>query len=180
MELTSLEIKGLKELDQELKDLPLKLQKKALQDAVKAGAKVIKEEVVKRTPVRTKEWEKANYGRPPGTLKRKGFSVMQAKKAPKGVIAYNVVANKKYGWYAWWVEKGHQRVNKKKFKGTRYKYTSKYTGKTKTRYGKVVGFVQAKPFAVPGLQAGAGRAIEVIKNTVAKYINEYKPDNIAR
>lgn len=180
MELTQFEIKGLKELDEELKNLPLKLQKKAFQDAMKEGARVIKEEVVKRVPIRVKEWEGANYGRPPGTLKRKGFSIMKSKKGAKNVIGYNVVANKKYGWYAWWVEKGHQRVSKKKFKGERYSYKSKYTGKTKSRPGRVLGFTQAKPFAVPGLKAGAGRAIEAIKNTIAKYINEYKPDNIRR
>ena len=180
MELTHLEIKGLKELDNELKNLPLKLQKEAFQDALKEGARVIKEEIVKRTPVRTKEWEKANYGRPPGTLKRKGFTIMKSRKVPRDVIAYNVVANKKYGWYAWWVEKGHQRVSKKKFKGERFAYKSKYTGKTKSRPGRVLGFTQAKPFAVPGLQAGAGRAVEAIKNTIAKYINEYQPDNIVR
>lgn len=180
MELTHLGIKGLKELDEELRNLPLKLQKKAFQDAVKSGARVIRDEVRKRTPVRTKEWEGANYGRPPGNLKRRGFSVLKSKKPPKGIVAYNVVANKKSGWYAWWVEKGHQRISKKKFKGERYKYTSKYTGKTRTRPGRVLGFVKAKPFAAPGLKAGAGRAIEAIKDTVAKYINEYKADNIAR
>lgn len=169
------EVKGFKELDEELKNLPLKLQKKAFQDAAKSGAKVIMEEARKKIPVRVKEWEGANYGRPPGTLKRKGLSIKKAKTIIKGTILYNVFTNKKYGWYGLWVERGHFRVIKKGIK-ERFQYKNKITGKTRSRAGKIIGWVSAKPFMRPALQSGLKNAQEAMKNIIKKYIDEYKPD----
>lgn len=172
-------VKGFKELDEELKNLPLKLQKKAFQDASREGAKVIMEEARKKIPVRVKEWEGANYGRPPGTLKRKGLSIAKAKKIIKGMILFNVFTNKKYGWYGLWVERGHFRVIKKGIK-ERFKYESKVTGKTRSRAGKIIGWVSAKPFMRPALQSGIKSSMETMKNIIKKHIDEYKSDYAIR
>ena len=46
-------VKGFKELNKELKNLPLKLRKKSLKRAVSAGARIVKKEAKRRAPKRT-------------------------------------------------------------------------------------------------------------------------------
>lgn len=57
----TIQIQGLKELQQALKELPLEIQKRPLRSAVSAGAKVILDEAKRNAPIDTGNLRKALY-----------------------------------------------------------------------------------------------------------------------
>ena len=151
---------GLKELEKGLLELPEKLRKEAVYSALRQASDIVKKDAQDRIPVRVKEFEsteKSKYCHPPGTLKSKGLSSYPSKLFNKYVIEYVIATNKKYGWYGLWVERGHLRVAKK-------------TG----RPGRVIGWVNAKPFLRPALQSKAAEAIDKMASVIKEWIGRYK------
>jgi hypothetical protein len=109
-------IKGFKELDDELKKLPLKVQKTMMPKIVRAGANIVKKEASRLAPRRAKSWEWGTGTmnvQPPGTLK-KGIIARRDKEAPKDKIqdivtlkAGRYVPRTKDAFYGIFVEYGH-------------------------------------------------------------------------
>lgn len=179
MAIIGMEIKGLKELDNELKNLPEKLQREIVHNAIMEGSKIVYEDAQKRIPIRTKEWKGMKYKHPKGSLKAKGLFVGLGKRTKRSVTSYIVGTNQKYGWYGLFLEFGHLRVAKKKIK-ERFKYKSGLTGKTRSRPGRILGFVPARPFLLPALEAKSHEVIEKMRTTIKGYIDKYKPDYAIR
>lgn len=168
---------GLKELEKGLLELPEKLRKEAVYSALRQASDIVKKDAQDRIPVRVKEFEgteKSKYYHPPGTLKFKGLSSYPSKLFNKYVIEYVIATNKKYGWYGLWVERGHLRVAKKTHKGERFLYKSAVTGKKTGRPGRVIGWVNAKPFLRPALQSKAAEAIDKMASVIKEWIGRYK------
>lgn len=174
MAIIGIELKGLKELDNELKALPEKLQREIVHNAIMEGSKVVYEDAIKRIPMRSKEWKGMKYKHPAGSLKAKGLFIGLAKKTKRSITSYFVGTNQKYGWYGLFLEFGHLRVAKKNVRD-RFKYKSGLTGKTRGRPGRILGFIPAKPFLLPALTAKASEAIEKMRITIKEYIDKYKP-----
>ncbi len=172
---------GLKELEKGLLDLPEKMRKEAVYSALRQATDIVKEDARTRIPVRVKEFEgteKSKYYHPPGTLKSKGLSSYPSKLFNKNIIEYVVGTNKKYGWYGLWVERGHLRVAKKTHKGERFLYKS--AAKKIGRPGRVIGWVNAKPFLRPALQAKATEAIDKMASVIKEWIDRYKLNAIGK
>lgn len=91
-----IKIEGLKELDNRLKNLPFKVQKKVLNAAVRSGATIIKKEAKQRVPVRS------------GFLK-KNILVRKKKKQPIDKPIYQVGCSNK-AWYGRIIEFGSRMV----------------------------------------------------------------------
>lgn len=180
MAIIGIQIKGLQELDDELKAFPKKLQREIVHNTIMEGSKVVYEEAVRRIPIRKKEWPKMKYTHPAGSLKTRGLFVGLARRTKESVTSYLVGTNQEYGWYGLFLERGHLRVAKKKVKKERFKYISGFTGKTRNRQGRIIDFVPPKPFLLPALQAKASEALEKMKSVLKMYIDKYKPDYAIR
>lgn len=118
-ELTTIDIKGLKELDDFLRQLPEQIQRKALVQATAAGARVIRDGARGRVPVRAipsgpiKVGKKATKARLPGYL-RASIGTWRIKKAAKGTVTYGVGA-RGYAFYGKFLEFGTKYITARPF-----------------------------------------------------------------
>jgi HK97 gp10 family phage protein len=145
-EFMSVDVKGLKELDDLLKSLPEEIQRKALASANLAGAQVLREEARSRAPVRSeggpmKVGKNASKARLPGFL-RASIKAWRIKGSGKGSVTHGVGA-RGMAFYGKFLEFG-------------------------TKY------ISPRPFLRPALDAAYLRAIEavgkVLKQKVEKEI----------
>lgn len=119
--------KGLKELQQALKQLPDRIAKNALRGSVSAGAAVIRKEARDHAPVYQ---EQVQAGHPPaGTLKRAVYQkqINELSNAVKQTFFVGVRAGKKYqkqgkngqlsqdAYYASWIEFGTSKMSARPF-----------------------------------------------------------------
>lgn len=167
----SVQIAGLAELADALKELPDRIARNALRGAVGAGARVIRDEAKLRAPLYTGPVSEGHP--PPGTLKR---SIVQKQIAElssltKQVYYVTVRKGKKYqkqgkkgnlsqdAYYASWVEFGHWINTTGKALGG--------TGKMSQRAAAVAAghnkFMPAHPFLRPAYEAKKMEAVEAIK-----------------
>lgn len=145
-------IKGGAELARALKELPLKLEVRVMNGALRGGAKVIAEEAKRNVPVRT------------GAL-RESIKIRRRANKRAGFINYYVTAGgrkKGQAWYAHLVEfgaKAHEiRPAKAKslFIAGLFREIVKHPG------------ARAKPFLAPAFSSRAGDAVaEIIRLTKA-------------
>lgn len=145
-----LKITGLNELLKELQGLERKIFDKAMNKTVRAGAKVIQKAARENAPVRSNEWEGANYPNPPGTLK-KGIAIAKASRQPPTIVRYQVGFAPK-AWYGHLVERGHKLV----------------------RAGKTIGHVPAHPFLRPAFDNNVQKVIEEMKTTLRGELDKLK------
>lgn len=152
-------IKGFKELDEELARLPLKLQKQMLGKVVRAGAAVVQKEAKTLAPKRIKEWEGMKYKNPSGTLKR-GIIVRRKKKEKGDLLTYEVTlkSGKKYGasdaWYGRLVEMGHW-----------------FSGKVR---GRRLKWVAPKPFMRPAFANSTQKVINAMRDKFSALLRGYQ------
>ena len=118
-EFMSVDVKGLKELDDLLKSLPEQIQRKALAQANLAGAAVLKEEAKLRVPVRTdpsgpmKVGKKATKARLPGFLKA-SIKAWRIKKGAQGSVTHGV-GTRGYAFYGKFLEFGTKYISPRPF-----------------------------------------------------------------
>lgn len=148
-----LNVKGLKELDDVLATLPVKIQRNVMRGGMRAGANVIKNEAKDRAPVSPPSGEgKRLYGHYMGALRD---SIKVSTSSRRGVIRAFIRAggkNKKTGadvFYAHMVEFGTA--------------AHKIGGKLKI-FGRVISGVDhpgapARPFLRPAMDAKFGEAV---------------------
>lgn len=118
-EFTTVDIKGLKELDDFLKSLPEKLQRKALMQATAAGARVLRDSARGRIPVRVnppgpmKVYKKASRARLPGYLKA-ALGIWRIKKGTTSTVTYGIGA-RGYAFYGKFLEFGTKYITARPF-----------------------------------------------------------------
>lgn len=144
----SVEVKGLKELNEALKQLPERVARNALRGATSAGASVLRKEAASRAPVYTGPIAK---GHPPaGTLKRAIYQkqIRELSSLLKQTFYVGVRTGKKArdrrgrsldAYYWWWVEFGTAKM-------------------------------AARPFMRPAFEAKKRAAVERIKQYLAERI----------
>jgi len=138
-ELFTVDVKGLKELDDFLRTLPEQIQRKALVQATAAGARVIRDSARGRVPVGhhppIKVGKKATKARLPGFL-RASIGTWRIKNGARGTVTYGVGA-RGYAFYGKFLEFG-------------------------TKY------ISARPFLRPALDAAYLRAIDAVGKALKK------------
>ena len=102
--MADIEIKGLKELYDQLQQLPVNIEKNVMRGALRASAKVIQAEAQRRAPEAPPSSVAAKkYGATPGELKR---SIRVSVFAKAGTVMARIRAGNKKAFYARWVEFG--------------------------------------------------------------------------
>lgn len=149
----SIEIKGLKELQKALEQLPKEIQARPLRSAVSAGAKVIMDEAIARAP----EGDTGN-------LKDSIYRYRSRKQSATGKETFLVGVRKGKGTY------GDTRRNRRL--GIVGK---KYITQGKAFYWRFIEFgtrfIQAKPFMRPAYESKKLEAAETIKERLKKAID---------
>lgn len=145
-------ISGLRELQDALKELPERVARNALSQAVNAGARVIREEARRMAPVYTGPVSQGHP--PPGTLKKaiiqKGIAELSS------LFAQTVFVAVRHG-------KKYRKVGKKEINRDAY-------------YWRFVEFgtanMSAHPFMRPAFEAKKQEAVDAIKDRLALRIEE--------
>ncbi len=150
--ITSFKIDGLKELEKSLKELPEVLRGKPLRNAVSAGAKVVLDEAKNRVPIGDT-----------GNLKKSLYRYRSRSQSGIGKETFLVGVRKGKGTY------GDTRRNRRL--GIVGK---KYTTQGEAFYWRFLEFgtnkMPAKPFLRPAFESTKTRAVEVMKERLAKAI----------
>ena len=157
---THIEIKGFKELDEALKQFPIKLQRNILSGAVREGAKVIQRAAIAMAPVgKTGKLRKAIKVRV-GT-KRKGIYTK----------TFIIGLDKKMAWYGRLVEMGAA----PHFIKVKRKKALAIGGQVVGTEIKHPGVVHRKPFMRPAIDNYAGQALTAMKNKLLQGIEKNLP-----
>lgn len=147
----SMQLRGFKELDDQLKTLPNKVAGQALVRSLHAAAKPIITEARRLAPKHDGPYPKHRKDRKPGTLRRS--IIARVNKAYRDGAAIFIGASKK-AWYAYMVEMGHVIV------------TRKTTGKTRNarrQNARAAGRnVAPRPFLRPAFDSKAAEAVKVL------------------
>jgi len=157
-------VKGFKELNKELKNLPLKLRKKSLKRAVSAGARIVKKEAKRRAPKRTGVLRRSISIRSSRDKSNKdsvrySVFVKAGKKRSKGQIAKNQDA---FYWY--FQEFGYRAAGRKKTKQSKRQRNKSLKGARK---------IPAVRFLRKSLPAKSTKVISVVRETLKKEIRQY-------
>lgn len=155
----SVQIAGLKELDEKLAELSTKDAKRVMRQSLRAGGEVLQAAVRERAPERPDL--PSGTALPPGALARDIELLLGAK---DGLPAAFVEPGKYTRHAARWVEYGHRLI-----KGGYNKLLA--NGKHRG-YGKEIGSVPAYPFIRPGYEAARQEAIDVTCSTLASGIEK--------
>ena len=147
-ELATVEVKGLRELNEALRLLPDRIAKNVLRGACGAGAAIIRKEAVARAPVYTGDVTKGHP--PPGTLKRAIY--MKQIRERSGVTKQTFYVG---------VRSGKKQRDKKGRTLDAYYWSWVEFGTAKMR---------ARPFLRPAFEAAKNRAVERIKQYLAERI----------
>ena len=139
-------VKGLADLNKFLQQLPAKVEQSVLRGALRAGAKVVQEEVKAQVPVKS------------GTLRR-GIKISTARR--RGLVTAKVKATGKHAHIAPWLEYGtgaHRIVSRGKgllFGGM---------------FAKSVEHpdIKPRPFMRPALDSRSGEALLAVGNAIKK------------
>lgn len=151
--------KGGKELAQALRDLPAKLERQVLSEALVAGANVIAKEA------------KQNVPRVSGDLKRSIRVTKGAKKKKrKGIVMAEVKAGSKKAFYYAFVEFGTAAHIIKGKNGGNLKFTARDGRSTETPSVNHTGAI-AKPYLRPALDAKNTEAVRAVGSKLTEYFN---------
>jgi HK97 gp10 family phage protein len=154
---TTFDIKGFKELDEALKQFPIKLQKNILKDATKEGAKVIQRAAIAMCPVKT------------GHLSR-GIKVRVGKKRKDQYTVTYIIGLLKKVFYGRYVEYGTG-AHFIKIKNKKVLTTKDVVLGTEVHHPGA----KMKPFMRPAIDNYAGQAIDAIKNKLIQGIEKNLP-----
>lgn len=130
------EVKGLKEMGDQLAELPGKIARRALAAAVRQGAIIIRDEARPHAPVGTKtykDWRGKTHR--PGLLRRSGVVYKKLRPSNWQTTALYGVGFSKLAFYGRWIERGKNRLH----------------------------HYAPHPFVVPAMEASAQRAIDAVK-----------------
>jgi HK97 gp10 family phage protein len=135
-EYLTIEVKGLKEMGDQLAQLPGKIARRALTAAVREGANVVRTDARARAPLGTKSYKdyRGKMHRP-GLLRKSGVATRKLRSPDWRTTALFGVGFSKLGFYGRFLERG---MNKK------HHYAP-------------------HPFVVPSFEAAVDRVIEAIK-----------------
>jgi len=144
----TVEIKGIKELDNALRQLPLKAQKKVLKQSVGAGAAVIRKEA--RKNARKRKFKRTGY------LAKQIKSVYNKAKSRRWFPIYEIGCGKAF--YGLFIERGFIAIGPKgKQKGTWKAW------RAARKVSKGAKHVAAKPWLRPALDNKARAAIDKMR-----------------
>jgi len=171
--MSEIRIRGLAELTRELKAFPLKLQRRALTNAMRAGAREIVKEVKARAPVDT------------GALKRNVGTKRGRKTFDRGLVARQIVGVR-HGkvntrgtsiydrrgvdpFYYRFQERGFTAVGRKKA-ANRTTRAARRLG-----FGNTGGrFIPGRKFLAKGLDAGKAAALEAVRSRLARELERLR------
>lgn len=156
----NLVVNGVENVQGKLNLLAETVRTDATRAAVRAGANVIKEEMVLRAPVLDRKTAQSN-ALEPGSL-RNGIGVSMKKVVDSSVTAL-VGANKTVSHVARFVEYGHVLVRG----GTR-----RLIGKRVRGSGKIIGHVPAHPFLRPAFDSKAAACLEAMQAELAEQVRK--------
>ncbi len=110
----TIQITGLAELERKLRELPERLAKNAMRNAVRAGAVAIQKEARNQCPVSAEQHYLGKGARriliKPGSLKKRGIKVKQvSRKRSDYALTFEVYYSKRY-WYGKFVEAGTSKM----------------------------------------------------------------------
>lgn len=103
---SSVEIRGLAELNKALQELPAKVERNVLRGGLRAGAKVMEAEAARLCPEGLPTLDSVKRGARRGELKR---SIRITMRASKSTVRAQLKAGNKVAWYAHLVEFGTAR-----------------------------------------------------------------------
>ncbi len=149
-------IRGLPDLEKRLRELPEKLERKILRQALRQGANVILRDARARVPVKS------------GALQK---SLRVSTSARRGQVRAKIVAgsNKKGGaFYAHIVEGGAKAHVIKGRKGKRLAFGAKLIYPTQVRHPGA----RAQPFLRPALEQSANAAVEAVAAEIRRRLDE--------
>jgi HK97 gp10 family phage protein len=130
------EVKGLKEMGDQLAQLPAKIARNALAAAVREGANVVRTDARARAPVGIKSYKdyRGKMHRP-GLLKKSGVATRKLRTPDWRTTALFGVGFSKLGFYGRFIERGKNRLHHQ----------------------------APQPFVVPSFEAAVTRVIDAIK-----------------
>lgn len=178
--MSTVQLKGFRELQIELSKMTGKLQKKVVSKMVRQAANVIKRDAKSLAPVRSVDWKGTAYEHKPGTL-RDSIVVRRVKKTPKNIVRDvvlplpSLLIQKQSHQKA-----GLSKETSKQFRKHRRKTTS---DKSNTFYAMWVeyghkmpggGHFGGTPFMRPAFDKGKGKALQVMRREMAKGIKNYR------
>jgi HK97 gp10 family phage protein len=186
-------IDGLKSLDKALGMLPQNIAKKHLNNAVAAGARIIRDEARNRAPVSDGKTNK--NASPSGTLKRSIIVkwIRELSKYGMSTFYVTVRSGKKYrkqgkkgnlsqdAYYWRYVEFGHKIVPRFKGKYTDYalKGRTRQTGLA-IRRRNATGSVPPKPFIRPAFESKKQEALNAIINRLTAAVESEAKNFVMR
>jgi HK97 gp10 family phage protein len=174
----TVQAQGLAALLAEMRSLPEKVQRRALTGAVATGARVIKDEVVRRAPIYVefnldtgRYAPKASHVPPPGTLKRAIYSARAVNRCTATTEVFRVgvrsgkrtatgKTNKHDAYYARWVEYGHFTRTPTSIPGTRAQR------REIARKKGLVRWVPPRPFFRPAFLAKKEEALKAVERVL--------------
>ena len=183
--MAEIEVEGLKELDRALAEFPLKLQRRILNKAMAAGARIIANEVKARAPVKTGAIKRnVGYKRgdrrynEPGMAGRHIVGVQHGKVRSKPSVIRLPSGRRKIAkltkydlrgqdpFYFRFVEKGYHAVGRlPKQKGVNARAARR-------QRVAAARFVPGQRFMQQGFNASAGRAVEKVRQVLAAEIEK--------
>lgn len=171
--MTAIQISGLAELERELKALPRKLQRRSLTNAIRAGGRIIQQEVKARAPVKS------------GALKR-NLLLKRGKRQFDGGLEARVIIGVQHGkvktrgklkgydkkgvdpFYFRFQELGFTAVGRRKAASRSERGARKHGNRS---YGRLI---PGKRFLRDGLTAAGPRALEAIRSRLATELARYR------
>jgi HK97 gp10 family phage protein len=155
MEFT-IEVKGLRELNDQLEQLPVNIRDKAVQEALRNCTKIMVEAAKSKAPVGRKVAGYHQGSRSPGQLRNAIVSRKAGNPNPWTVDQYVMVSKgrKAGAFYAHMIEFGHKIIL--------------ITGRNRKR--TEWGYYSPHPFMRPAFEENVSRMIEVFRSTLGKRV----------
>lgn len=167
----TIEQKGLRELDEKLKLLPLEIQRNIGQRALNKGGRLVRDLARERVPI-GKAFYKYPYGTRVRNKRRIGqlkdsIIVSKGRPSPGAEIVTNVKTRMKTGYYGRFIEKGWIPTGRTKRVRSAYGLTVR---DARARMQKGKAKIQGRPFMQPALAMNAGRVLDTIQRELGRLI----------
>lgn len=164
-------VKGLKELSQELEQLPKKLQKTAIRRAVAAGAKIILQKAKSSAPRDSGALRRAiarynRNNRNEPNITRQSIFVRTNRKRTKGQVKRG---ENPYWWY--FQEFGYNAIGRRKFTGR--------GRQSRDAFRKSAGrFIPETKFMRKAFSTSSGRALVTFRRTLRTELDKYDASRV--
>ena len=166
MMVDTVKIRGLKELNNELKRFPVKIQKTAIRKGVRAGARLIQQKAKTLVPVKSGATRRAisvgaNNSRGEPNIIRASVYVKTGGRRTRAQKRKN---EDPYWWY--FQERGYRAVGRKKFTGSGRAARQRYRAGGSLKAGK--------KFMERAFESRYGRALVTFRKTLGQEVNKYR------